>query len=300
MGDIVSFSFWFEERDLYCPFFRAYKDIVSFSFALRKGQVFMSITVKLEAFDGPLDLLLHLIEKNKIDIFDIPIVEITRQYMEIIAAMDTRDMDVMSDFLLMAATLLRIKSKMLLPAEKNEEGEEEDPRAELVERLLEYKTYKYVSLELKDLQVDASKQLFKDPTIPDEIADYKEEVDIGELLDNITLAKLQEIFRSVMRKQIDKIDPIRSKFGKIQKEPVSLTERMGYIADYAKKHRRFNFRVLLEEQADKMMVIVSFLGILELMKVGKLKIVQENIFDDIWITYQETGGEEELIPSSEF
>ena len=97
----------------------------------------MSISVKLEAFDGPLDLLLHLIEKNKIDIFDIPIVEITNQYMEIIAQMQTKDMDVMSDFLLMAATLLRIKSKMLLPAEKAEEGEEEDPRAELVELLLE-------------------------------------------------------------------------------------------------------------------------------------------------------------------
>lgn len=121
----------------------------------------MSISVKLEAFDGPLDLLLHLIEKNKIDIFDIPIVEITNQYMEIIAQMQTKDMDVMSDFLLMAATLLRIKSKMLLPAEKAEEGEEEDPRAELVERLLEYKTYKYASYELKDLQMDASKQLLR-------------------------------------------------------------------------------------------------------------------------------------------
>jgi segregation and condensation protein A len=90
-----------------------------------------------------------------------------------------------------------------------------------------------------------------------------------------------------MRKQIDKIDPIRSKFGKIEKEQVSLKERMSYIESYASRHRKFNFRTLLEEQPDKMMVIVSFLGILELMKVGTLKIVQENIFDDIWITYQE-------------
>ena len=182
----------------------------------------MSISVKLEAFDGPLDLLLHLIEKNKIDIFDIPIVEITNQYMEIIAQMQTKDMDVMSDFLLMAATLLRIKSKMLLPAEKAEEGEEEDPRAELVERLLEYKTYKYASYELKDLQMDASKQLFKKPSIPEEIANYKEEIDISELLGDLTLARLQSIFHAVMKKQIDKIDPIRSKFGKIEKEKISL------------------------------------------------------------------------------
>ena len=258
----------------------------------------MSISVKLEAFDGPLDLLLHLIEKNKIDIFDIPIVEITRQYMEIISQMDTKDMDVMSDFLLMAAMLLRIKSKMLLPAEVDEEGEEEDPRAELVERLLEYKTYKYASLELKDLQVDASKHLFKEATLPEEIANYKEEIDVSEILGDVTLAKLQNIFHSVIKKQVDKIDPIRSKFGKIQKEPVTLTERMDFIRSYAKKHQKFNFRQLLEEQADKTMVIVSFLGILELMKVGRLKIVQENIFDDIWITYEEGEEDTELPPSS--
>lgn len=250
----------------------------------------MSISVKLEAFDGPLDLLLHLIEKNKIDIFDIPIVEITNQYMEIIAQMQTKDMDVMSDFLLMAATLLRIKSKMLLPAEKAEEGEEEDPRAELVERLLEYKTYKYASYELKDLQMDASKQLFKKPSIPEEIANYKEEIDISELLGDLTLARLQSIFHAVMKKQIDKIDPIRSKFGKIEKEKISLGDRMQYISEYAREHKRFNFRMLLEEQTSKTMVIVSFLGILELMKEGMLKIVQENIFDDIWITYQEGEG----------
>ena len=250
----------------------------------------MSISVKLEAFDGPLDLLLHLIEKNKIDIFDIPIVEITNQYMEIIAQMQTKDMDVMSDFLLMAATLLRIKSKMLLPAEKAEEGEEEDPRAELVERLLEYKTYKYASYELKDLQMDASKQLFKKPSIPEEIANYKEEIDISELLGDLTLARLQSIFHAVMKKQIDKIDPIRSKFGKIEKEKISLGDRMQYISEYAREHKKFNFRMLLDEQTSKTMVIVSFLGILELMKEGMLKIVQENIFDDIWITYQEGEG----------
>lgn len=250
----------------------------------------MSISVKLEAFDGPLDLLLHLIEKNKIDIFDIPIVEITNQYMEIIAQMQTKDMDVMSDFLLMAATLLRIKSKMLLPAEKAEEGEEEDPRAELVERLLEYKTYKYASYELKDLQMDASKQLFKKPSIPEEIANYKEEINISELLGDLTLARLQSIFHAVMKKQIDKIDPIRSKFGKIEKEKISLGDRMQYISEYAREHKKFNFRMLLEEQTSKTMVIVSFLGILELMKEGMLKIVQENIFDDIWITYQEGEG----------
>lgn len=257
------------------------------------------ISVKLDAFDGPLDLLLHLIEKNKIDIFDIPIVQITEQYMEIIAGMDEKDMDIMSDFLVMAATLLKIKSKMLLPAEINEEGEEEDPRAELVERLLEYKTYKYASYELKDKQLDASRLLFKESTVPDEIAEIKDEVDVGELLSDVTLSKLQDIFKSVMKKQIDKVDPIRSKFGKIGKESITLADRMLFIEEYAMLHQQFSFRQLLEEQPSKMMVIVSFLSVLELMKVGKLKILQENIFDDIYITYDNTVKfEGEWIPSS--
>lgn len=106
----------------------------------------MAIPVKLEAFEGPLDLLLHLIDKNKIDIYDIPIVEITEQYLEHIRKMDTQDMNLMSEFLVMAATLIDIKCKMLLPKEVNEDGEEEDPRAELVQKLLEYKLYKYMSL----------------------------------------------------------------------------------------------------------------------------------------------------------
>ena len=97
----------------------------------------MAITVKLQAFEGPLDLLLHLIDKNKVDIYDIPIVEITEQYLDYIRQMEQSDMNIMSEFLVMAATLLDIKCRMLLPKEVNEEGEEEDPRAELVEKLLE-------------------------------------------------------------------------------------------------------------------------------------------------------------------
>ena len=142
----------------------------------------MAISVKLQAFEGPLDLLLHLIEKNKVDIYDIPIVEITAQYLEYIKAMETQDMNVMSEFLVMAATLLDIKCKMLLPKEINEEGEEEDPRAELVQKLLEYKMYKYMSYELKDRQVDAARTLFKDRTLPKEIEEYKPPVDLQELL----------------------------------------------------------------------------------------------------------------------
>ena len=166
----------------------------------------MAISVKLEAFEGPLDLLLHLIEKNKVDIYDIPIVMITEQYLDYIKAMETEDMNVMSEFLLMAATLLDIKCRMLLPKEVNEEGEEEDPRAELVQKLLEYKMYKYMAYELKDRQVDAAKTWFKDKTLPKEIEDYRPPIDMQELLGDADLGKLQELFHMVMRRQEDKID----------------------------------------------------------------------------------------------
>ena len=121
----------------------------------------MGIPVKLEAFEGPLDLLLHLIEKNKIDIYDIPIVEITEQYMEYIRQMQEENLNIMSEFMVMAATLLDIKCKMLLPKEVTEEGEEKDPREELVQQLLEYKMFKYMSYELRDRMADASRCVYR-------------------------------------------------------------------------------------------------------------------------------------------
>ena len=184
------------------------------------------MTVKLQVFEGPLDLLLHLLEKNKVNIYDIPIVEITNQYMEYIAEMKRQDLNVVSEFLVMAATLIDIKSRMLLPAPETEDEEEEDPRAELVQQLLEYKMYKCMAYELRDRQMDAERVLFKEPTIPPEVAEYEEPVNMEELVSDVTLARLNEIFKSIMKKQVDKIDPIRSKFGKIEKEEVSLSEKM--------------------------------------------------------------------------
>lgn len=247
----------------------------------------MDLTVKLQAFEGPLDLLLHLLDKNKVNIYDIPIVEITNQYMAYIREMQRQDLNVMSEFMVMAATLLDIKAKMLLPAPQTEEDEEaEDPRAQLVQQLLEYKMYKYISGELKDRQMDASRVLFKVPTIPEEVAAYEEPVNLDELVADLTLDKLNDIFQSIMKKQVDKIDPIRSTFGKIQKEEISLEDCMAGLENYARSHKHFSFRGLLEQAKSKTEVIVTFLAILELMKVGTIRITQEAIFDDIQITSQ--------------
>lgn len=243
----------------------------------------MELTFKLQVFEGPLDLLLYLLDKNKVNIYDIPIVEITAQYMEYIAEMKRQDLDVLSEFLVMAATLIDIKSKMLLPRDPDDEEEETDPRAELVQQLLEYKMYKCMAYELKDRQVDAQRVMFKKPTIPEEVLEYQEPLNVEELVSDVTLAKLNEIFKSIMRKQQDKIDPLRSKFGKIEKEEVSLEEKTEYLENYATTHKHFSFRSLLEAQSSKVEVIVTFLAILELMKTGKILISQEHIFDDIQI-----------------
>lgn len=243
----------------------------------------MELNVKLQVFEGPLDLLLHLLEKNKVNIYDIPIVEITSQYMEYIEEMKRQDLNVMSEFLVMAATLIDIKSRMLLPKDPKQEEEEEDPRAELVQQLLEYKMYKCMAFELKDRQIDAEKIMYKTPTIPKEVMAYEEPVDLQELMSDVTLARLNEIYKSIMKKQADKIDPVRSKFGKIEKEEVSLEDKMVYLEEYAMNHEHFSFQNLLETQAGKIEIIVTFLAILELMKTGKIMISQEYIFDDIKI-----------------
>lgn len=246
----------------------------------------MGIPVKLQAFEGPLDLLLHLIEKNKVNIYDIPIAEITNQYMDYIREMKKQqDLNTMSEFLVMAATLLDIKSRMLLPKEVNGEGEEEDPRAELVERLLEYKLYKYMSYELKDRQQDAVLNFYKEPTIPKEVLSYRPEVCLEELLEGVTLSKMHAIFKNIMKRQANRIDPIRSKFGTLEKEEVDMDATWEKVEQYIMERGKCRFRDLLESGKTRMQVIITFLVILELVKVGKVLVTQEDTFEEIYLSY---------------
>lgn len=247
----------------------------------------MALTVKLQVFEGPLDLLLHLIEKNKVDIYDIPIVEITEQYLQYIKQMETEDMNVMSEFLVMAATLLDIKCRMLLPAEINEDGEEEDPRTELVQKLLEYKMYKVMSLELKDRQADARKNMFKIMTLPREVEEYRAPIDYEQLIGEATLTRLHELFKTMMKRQADKIDPIRSTFGQVEKDEVDMERKMAYVEEFIRGRRKLAFMELLERQKSKMEIIVTFLIVLELMKLGKIQIRQEDVYGDIYIISDE-------------
>ena len=126
--------------------------------------------------------------------------------------------------------------------------------------------------------------MFKGKTLPKEIEDYRPPVDFEELLGDADLNKLQMLFKTVMRRQEDKIDPVRSTFGKIEKDEIDIEAKAGYVEEYVKNHKTFSFKELLEKQRSKMEIIVTFLIILEMMKIGKISIVQEQIFDDIMIT----------------
>ncbi len=245
------------------------------------------INYKLELFEGPLDLLLQLIERNKINIYDIPISEITRQYMEYMSQLQEMNMEISSEFVVMAANLLEIKSKMLLPFELDENGEEVDPRAELVERLLEHKRYKSYGDMLK--QNDDVKSLYRNENIPKEVASYIPPVDIDALFQNIDIQKLNDIFKEVLERKENSINIRNVGYGKLYKERIPLKTKIISILEYSMEVKQFSFKKMLEESQSKTEVIVTFLAILELIKMGKLQVSQENLFGDININYIETA-----------
>ena len=209
--------------------------------------------------------------------------EITDQYIAYLDQLDETDMDTMSEFLVMAAQLISIKAKMLLPKEEEEVEEEEDPRAELVRSLLEYKMYKYASFELKDMEMDAERTFFKEASIPREVRDYREEVDPAEVIGDTTLAQLNEIFQQLMRREVFRMDPVRSKFGTISRDEIKLEDRMVEIRQEIRGLRSINFRTLLGRKRGRMNIIVSFLAVLELMKTGAIAIRQDGLFGEILI-----------------
>lgn len=249
--------------------------------------------VRLNTFEGPLDLLLYLIEKNEMDIYDIQIKEITNQYMEYVNELKKSDLNNLSDFLVMAATLLDIKSRLLLPprlrtSDEDDDADEEDLKDALIKQLIEYRKYKSLGSALKERQEQASLVLYRTSSMPEEILSYEEPIDPEELTKNVTMDQLKAVFERVMKRQANKIDPIRSKFGKIEKEEVSLEDKIKEIEMYAKDQDHFSFQSLLEAQPDKPEIVVTFLAMLELIKMGKVTIHQDGTCADILV---ESKGE---------
>lgn len=227
---------------------------------------------KLPVFEGPLDLLLHLIKDQKIDIYDIPIVQITHQYMEYIDFMKELNLEIAGEYLVMAATLIQIKSRMLLPPEEKEAEEPaEDPRAELVKRLLEYQAYKESSVQLRQRE-DIWKNIFK-RGVPDE-DDF--EFDPEPMFSDASLFDLISAFKKLLEKAPEHAI-------EITRETLTVTDKMNYIVERIENAEGVRFEELFEEGFTKVVLIVTFLALLELARLGLIRIYQESAFGAIWV-----------------
>ncbi len=241
----------------------------------------MELPVKLESFEGPLDLLLHLIDKNKINIYDIPIVMITEQYMDYVNHMSYEDLDRVSEFLVMAATLLEIKARMLLPSEQTEEDEEGDPREELVQRLLEYRKFKLLGTDMRDMEVGSEHFYYRAPLLPEEVARYRPPLDLDEFLKDVSLPGLRKLFDEMLRRQEERIDPRHSHFGEIEREAVEIGDRLDFVRSRIRQPGRHSFRALLASAGSRLELIVTFLAVLELVHTGELSIREDGSEDFI-------------------
>lgn len=220
-----------------------------------------SILYKLDNFEGPLDLLLTLIQKNKVSIYDIPIVEITDQYLEAIDGIEESSLNNTGDFIVMAAQLLYIKSKMLLP--KNDEEEEEDPREELAQRLLEYQKYKEASKELRKSEFSSKYMVFRDEEeIKFPIPEYNRHHEVSALID---------AFNSILARRIRKEKPTKRAFtGIVGREKVSVDDMVEKICKRLHKSGRIQFKSLFCEEDSKPELIATFLAVLEMIKLNRL------------------------------
>ncbi len=233
----------------------------------------------IDAFEGPMDLLLHLIKSSDIDIYDIELEQITKQYLDYIEAMEEMNLNIASEYLIMAAELIEIKSTMLLPKKKVEEDEyEEDPRENLIKRLLEYKQYKEVTSEFKVLEQNRKQYLTK---LPNNLSEFKEEnkaLNFGD----INISDLLNAFQKFLdRKQEEK--PIHTK---ITKKEYSVHVRSNEIRSLLYKKKKVGFEELFEV-VTKDYVVVTFLSILDLAKKQELEIKQENNFSKIFLSLKE-------------
>lgn len=237
----------------------------------------MQYKVMINEFEGPLDLLLHLIKENNIDIYEIKIEEITKQYLDYIKAMKDLNLSVASEYLVMASELLEMKSKMLLPRKKEEEKDEyeEDPREVLIERLLAYKKYKEVTSEFKDLELTRRLVITKEP---ENLSLYaKEENDA-----NLGVDDLINAFNELMkRKELDK--PLATK---ITKKELSITDKVKSIRNILKAKKIVRFEELFESST-KEEIIVSFLSVLEMVRKNEIVLKQDNNFNTITVSLKD-------------
>ena len=240
--------------------------------------------VHLESFEGPLDLLLHLIEKNRIDIYDIPIALLTEQYMAYLAKFKEFNIEIASEFLVMAATLLQIKSKILLPDTKIEtettDEEETDPRQELVERLLEYRRYKEISSVLSEMAQEAGQRYFRKSTLPEP----KHLPPTG-----LDVKLLWQAFQNVLEGQIEHAPLIAN----VAREQYTIEDKIvSLLAILKENNGNICFNAVFTPKTSKAELITTFLAMLELIKIKRISVYQTGLFSPIYLKINENDDTE--------
>jgi segregation and condensation protein A len=231
-----------------------------------------SFRFKHPVFEGPLDLLLHLIKEEKIDIYDIPIVRITEQYIEYLELMQEMNLEIAGEFLVMAATLIHIKSKMLLPpAEDDSEEPIEDPRSELVQRLLEYQAYKESSMHLRKRE-ETWKNIFHRPLPDKDDFDFEPEPLFEEMSAFDLLSAFKELLKSAPVEVLE-----------ITREKLTVSDKINFLVERLEKEDGIRFQDLFEGDYTKMSLIVTFIALLEICRLGLARVYQEKVFGVIWI-----------------
>lgn len=236
--------------------------------------------VRLNQFEGPLDLLLFFIKRDELNIYDIPISSLTKEFLEYVNLIKILDLEVAGDFILMASTLMHIKVRMLLPREIDEKGEEIDPRADLVKALLEYKRYKEMSEELSYFESNQRKRKFRG-NFSEDIKESPDEYNI--LLKNISIYDLAKAFKYAIEQV--KNEPVHQ----IQKLNVSIDEQIEFIENKLKENSELHFLKLVEELQEKIRIIVTFIALLEMVKIGRIGVMTSKLFNDFIITLKENG-----------
>lgn len=233
----------------------------------------MSYQVKLQVFEGPLDLLLFLIKKEEIDIYDIPIAKITQQYLEYIELMKILDLEIAGEFILMAATLMRIKAKMMLPIEGEEDEEVEELKDELIRSLVEYKKFKEVSETLSNIEFEERKRFarsfsYEQELKPDDFYSLSEKYSMFDLI-------------TVLKNVLDKI-PERNYYA-IKREEMSLEKHMEFVMSLFGSSEKLSFMDIVSDAKNKLFIVVTFLAVLELSKRRLINLRQVQPFQDIFI-----------------
>ncbi len=238
--------------------------------------------IKLPLFEGPFDLLLFFIERDELDIYDIPISKITADFLEYVHHLEKMNVEVASEFILVAATLMRIKSKLLLPRPVlDEEGNELDPREELIRHLLEYKKYKSVIAEISKMESDRLEMEHRG-NLMKEIKKLAQSTDVEAEMQDLDLYKLMKVFQKVLKRyEYEQSKPIHE----VVQFPYTIEGQKDYVVQrlISRESRKISFLELMQEKAEKIIVIFNFLAILELLQLGEITLHIGEGFNNFWI-----------------